>query len=157
MHMGKISLSYKDYHELKVGSARVNLQSVVAGKETSLILSYTVGEVGIADGGVLKILFPISTDVPDVQFEDKNAPNLVRLLCKKKGIELVGYSRNNGLKGKVHERPWTNGFIIFVKKGYLSKGDMISVEFHNWRMQTYVEETFEFRIVVDSFNTGRFV
>ena len=155
--MKKNGLCYQDYYQDKAGSAFINVKSAVAGKLVNCVVKYKVGKVGIADGGSLKVLFKISSDVPDVQFVDKKSSNYVELISDKPNVKLEGYSRTNGTKGKIYQRPWTNGFTVFVKNGYLTQKDTILIKFKNWRMQTFIEKGFEFKIVVDPFATGKFV
>jgi len=144
---------YKD----KIATSTLNIKQAIAGKKTNAILSIKIGEYGIADGGVIKILFRISSDIDDIQFTNSSLENYVKLTSSNKNIILTGYSRSNGLRGKVHARPWTNGFYIFVKNGYLLKGETLNIVFVNLRMQTIVEDTFEFKTVVDAFATGEYI
>lgn len=146
-----------NYYQKYIGKSRINIKSAVAGSEISCLLTYVVGETGIDQGGSLKILFRISADIPDVQFLAPKEKNYIQISSTNKNVVLQGYSRSNGAKGKIHERPWTNGFIIFVSGNHLSRGEKIFIRFNNWRTQTFLEDTFEFKIVVDPFATGKYI
>src|SRR5581483_8600126 len=148
-------MKYQDYYGARLGSATLSKKAVFAGQPANITLTYKAGELGVSAG--LKVLFQISSDVPDVQFDNPKWLNFVQLESSNKNLKLEGYSRQNGLKGKVHERPWTNGFIIFVKAGSLIKDQIIKVHFKNFRMQTYVEDKFEFRLMVDPFSTDKYI
>jgi len=155
--MGNKKTNYQNHYQDKLGSASIDIKKAVAGQLTNCKLTYKVGELGIADGGTLKLLLRISSDVPDVQFDSPQKPNFVKISSNKKTLKLVGHSRTNGAMGKIHERPWTNGFTIFAKEADLLEDGKIYIEFSNWRMQTIIEETFEFKFMVDPFATGKYI
>ncbi|OGK25135.1 hypothetical protein A3A46_02335 [Candidatus Roizmanbacteria bacterium RIFCSPLOWO2_01_FULL_37_13] len=145
-----------NYYQKYLGSAKINIKKAVAGSLINCLLTYTVGETGIDEGGALKVLFRISSDISDAQFINPYKDNYVKIFPNNKNVSLQGYSRSNGAKGKIHERPWINGFLIFVSGSYLSPGEKIFIQFKNWRAQTFIEDTFEFKFVVDPFATGRY-
>lgn len=138
-----------------LGDAKIHTYKLVAGSTSDFSITYTVGSTGIADGGVIKILTRISSDMAEVQFEDSNKQNYVELTTSA-GCHLAGYSRLNGFKGKLGVRPWTNGFMIFIKEGYLLAGEKVQINFKQVRVQTIYEETFEFKFLVDPYATGEF-
>lgn len=145
----------KNIYSEHLAEAKLDIKQATAGHLTNCKLQLKVGKYGIADGGALKVLFRISADVDDVQFTNPEEHNYVSFETSA-NAELIGYSRHNGLKGKVHARPWTNGFVVFIKGGYINQGEIIQVLFKNFRMQTIVEDTFEFKVVVDAFATGEY-
>lgn len=153
----KQKLDYQTYYQNRIGTAEIDINSAIVGRQTDLLMTYKVGELGIGNNGSLKVLFRISTDIPDVQFEEKDKFNYVKLWSTKQDVHFIGYSRTNGAKGMIFQRPWTNGFTIFVKNGFLSEGDKISIQFKKWRMQTYLEKSFEFKIIVDPFAVGKYI
>ncbi|MCA9383323.1 DUF3604 domain-containing protein [Candidatus Dojkabacteria bacterium] len=146
----------KNIYSKEIATAKIDIKTAVAGKHTDAQLDIKIGKYGIADGGAIKVLFRISADVDDVEFTDSSKENYVSIKSDAK-VDLQGYSRSNGLKGKVHARPWTNGFVVFIKGGYLLPNENISIEFKNFRMQTIVEDTFEFKILIDAFSTGEYL
>lgn len=146
-----------NYYQKFIGSANINIKQAIAGCLINCVLTCTVGETGINDGGSLKILFRISADVPDVQFSKSDGNNYVKITSSNKQAILKGFSRKNGAKGKIHERPWTNGFTIFVSGNHLFPQEKIYIEFKKWRIQTFSENSFEFKFVVDPFSTGKYI
>ena len=42
--------------------------------------------------------------------------------------------------GKVHERPWSKGFVVNFSNDSLSEGEKIYFDFKDWRMQTFKEK-----------------
>src|SRR5205814_2423281 len=65
---------------------------------------------------------------------------------------------------KLNIRPWDKTLMIRVMRGFLREGDTITVRFGDrrqgspgMRVQTFVEPTFEFRVLVDAFATCDYV
>src|SRR5205814_7565565 len=65
---------------------------------------------------------------------------------------------------KLNIRPWDKTLMIRVVRGFLREGDTITVRFGDsrqgsagMRVQTFVEPTFEFRVLVDAFATCDYV
>jgi hypothetical protein len=65
---------------------------------------------------------------------------------------------------KLNIRPWDKTLMIPVMRGFLREGDSITVRFGDprqgspgMRVQTVVEPTFEFRVLVDAFATCDYV
>ena len=61
---------------------------------------------------------------------------------------------------KDNQRPWGKTIHVKVLKGYLRRGDTITLTLGDcgggspgWRMQTFVEETFEIRVLLDRYAT----
>ncbi len=150
-------VQYQKHYEGKIGKASLDINKAIAGSDIDCKLTYTVGDLGIDDSGSIKILFRIVTDAANPQFEDSHQPNYVKITTSNKKIKIIPGLRSGGLIGKVYERPWSKGFTINFLGDHLSKGDNICFNFKNWRVQTFCEKTFEFKILVDPFATGRYV
>ena len=59
--------------------------------------------------------------------------------------------------GKIDVRPWTKGLVLNFSNHYLKEGDEIYLDFKSWRMQTFGEKTFEFKVLVDPFATAKYL
>lgn len=131
---------------------------VVAGSHASLTYTYTAGKFGIDDTGGIKICFRATSDIGKPQFTRPEAPNYVTVEASNGvGLDVMFDPRLN-------IRPWTQTLFIRTKSGFLRAGDRITVRFGDrsggspgMRMQTNVEESFEFRTFVDALATYEFV
>ena len=91
------------------------------------------------------------------QFDDPAAPNY----CT---IRTTGDCRiEPRWDPKGNTRPWVHSLYLKVTRGYLDRGEQIVVLFGDtsegspgWRMQTFPEETFEFKTLVDPIGTYEF-
>ena len=129
-----------------------------AGSFQSFALTYTAGYFGIDDTGSIKIVHRFASDMGKPQFDDPTAPNYVTVEASNKAVLDVRYD------GKQNIRPWDKTLYIKVVRGFLREGDRIIVRFGDprqgspgMRLQTFCEETFEFRILVDAFATYNYV
>src|ERR1700733_1832252 len=152
-----------------LGSLACDTTTVVAGSTEELILTYTVGRSGIADSGWLKLCFRFYSDW-DLQTTDPHGRDFAsaRLLSR----SLVGgaseasaatvqrLTTHYDVKGG--ERPFQKALLIHVKDGYLRPGDVIEIRLGDGRfggpgtrVQTFVEDEFEFHLFVDALGTSR--
>ncbi len=128
-----------------------------AGSYATLTLTYTAGCYGIDDSGALRICFRFASDQSRPQLDDPAAP----------GYTVVEASNGATLecrfdpKGNV--RPWDRTLYIKVVRGFLREGETITVRFGvtdggspGLRLQTFCEERFEFRVLVDPIATYNF-
>jgi hypothetical protein len=137
--------------EIDAGSAAIDLpRAVVAGSYQRFCLTYTAGFHGIDDSGSIKICFRFATDQGSPQFDNPEKENYVSAESSSgAGLELR-YDR------KLNVRPWGKTIHIRVRNGFLGEGDTISVHFGGnpgFRMQTFCEETFEFKVLADPIAT----
>ncbi|QGX99913.1 DUF3604 domain-containing protein [Roseovarius faecimaris] len=117
-------------------------------------LTYRVGEYGLDDTGAIKIVQRWTSDAGPVQFDDPQAMNHVRAEASN-GVELELHAERYP-----HQRPWYNGIRLTVKRGYMRPGDTITVHFGGtpgYRLQTFCESAFEFRVLADPCATGTFI
>ncbi len=128
--------------------------SVVAGSFQTCRLTYTAGFAGIDDTGSLKIVMRYATDAGRPQFDDPSAPNFVTAVASNGAHLQLRYDL------KDNTRPWGKTIHVKVLQGYLRKGDRITITFGDqsggspgWRTQTFVEHTFELRVLVDRYAT----
>ena len=129
---------------------------LVAGSYTTITLTYTAGHP-LDDTGCLKIAFRSVGDFGTPQFNAPAAPNY----C---AIRTTGDCRIEPRwdpKGNI--RPWNHSLYLKVMGGYLDRGERIIVVFGDtsggspgWQVQTFCEETFEFKTLVDPIATYQF-
>ena len=129
-----------------------------AGSFGSFTLTYTAGKFGIDDTGSIMIVHRFATDAAVPQFEDPTAPNFVSAEASN-GAELdIRYDH------KMNIRPWDKTLLVKVARGFLKEGDQLIVRYGDnrrgspgIRLQTFCEETFEFRVLADPIATCDFV
>ncbi len=141
-----------------LGSAELTPSgSFEAGSYASFTLTYTAGVYGIDDSGALRICFRFASDQSNPQFTDPKAPNYCTVEASNGAV--LDYR----FDPKANVRPWDRTLYIKVVKGYLSEGDHITVRFgvtdsgsRGMRLQTFCEDTYEFRVLVDPIATFNF-
>lgn len=143
-------------HEL--GSATISpTGDFAAGSHQTFTLTYTAGKFGIDDSGCLRIVFRFASDQTRPQFEDPAKPNYTVVEASNNAVLQYSYDP----KGNV--RPWDRTLYIKVVRGFMREGDTITVRFGDtgggspgMRLQTFCEDTFEFRVLVDPIATFNF-
>src|SRR6202040_3208899 len=125
-----------------------------AGSFQSFTLVYTAGYFGIDDTGSIKIVHRFASDMGRPQWTDPPAANYTTVEASNGAVLNVLYDP------KLNIRPWDKTLMIRVMRGFLREGDTITVRFGDrrqgspgMRVQTFVEPTFEFRVLVDAFAT----
>jgi len=147
------------YVKEKLGTAVLTPNHpIIAGNFTSFDIIYTAGYFGIDDSGSIKVIQRFPSDMGRPQFSDSSAENYV-------SVEVVGDAQvqyHYDVKNNI--RPWGKTLYIKVVNGYLKEGDQIVVHYGDSRqgspgirMQTFCEETFEYRVLVDAFATYEYV
>ena len=121
-------------------------------------LTYTVGAYGLDDTGAIKIVTRWTYDGGRVQFDDPAAMNYVTATASN-GVALALHSERHP-----HRRPWYNGLRITVEGGYMAPGDTITITLGDtsggspgYRLQTFCESAFEFKVLADACATGVFI
>jgi hypothetical protein len=121
-------------------------------------LTYTVGEYGLDDTGAIKVVQRWTSDQGAVQFDDPAAMNYVTASASN-GVHLALHNERYP-----HRRPWYNGLRVTVEKGFMRPGDTITIVFGDrsggspgYRLQTFCESAFEFKVLADPCATGVFV
>ena len=141
---------------------------MVAGAWDEIVLEYTVGESGIADGARLKIAFKFYTDWALFQTSDPAAANYASAEYAA-GPLAEGQSPATVQALKVtfdqkgHERPFQKALLIDIVDGYLNPDDRITIRLGDrrnggpgTRVQTFEEKGFTFRAFVDPLGTSKF-
>lgn len=128
-----------------------------AGSHASFTLTYTAGLFGIDDSGSLRICFRFAADQDTPQFTDPAGANYCTVEASNGAVLQVRWDP------KANVRPWDRTLWIKVVKGYLTEGDTITIRFGvtdhggpGMRLQTFCEDTFEFRVLVDPIATFNF-
>lgn len=141
------------------GRATIHPDSdVVAGSIGTWTLTYWVGRHGIDDGGHIKVAWRDSSDWRRPQFHDPGSPEFATVSTTGAAALEVSFD-NHG-----YVRPWRPCLTITVYDGALAEGDTVTVVYGDTgsgspgsMSQTFVEDSFEFRVAVDCFGTGRYV
>lgn len=151
-----------------LGKVTCNIEQLVAGEWTEVVLDYELGASGMADGAWFKATFKFYSDWALFQTTDPHAPNYVSAEYHA-GSLVSGQSPATVQSLKVrfdqkgHERPFQKAIIVDTVDGYLKAGDHIVIRLGDrrfggpgTRVQTFVEEGFRFRCYVDPLGTSRF-
>jgi len=129
---------------------------VIAGSMGTWTLTYTVGRLGIDDGGSIRIARRIVCDSERPQLDDPQGSGYTTVTTTG-DVRLIARYNGGGLI-----RPWRETLQIVVHDGSLKEGDMVVVVLGDRsrggpgiRMQTFRESEHIFKVLVDCFGTGR--
>lgn len=147
------------YLDDRMGRARLAPTAPVeAGSWQSFELVYTAGYFGVDDTGNIKICWRFATDMGRPTFDDPKAPGYTTAEASNGAVLRLDYDPKRNF------RPWDKTLIVKVERGFLRDGDTITVRIGDRRkgspgirVQTFVEPTFEFKILVDAFATYNYV
>jgi hypothetical protein len=167
-HVAPIGLYERNKALPFAGSVSCNVSRIEAGSWQEIILDYTVGASGIADGAWLKVTFKFYSDWALFQTSNPSAANFISAEYHAAPLALgqspaTVQSLNVRFDQKGHERPFQKAIIVDVADGYLNAGDHIIIRLGDrrrgpgTRVQTFVEDQFRFRCYVDPLGTSRFV
>jgi len=150
-------MPYSTYLPEHMGSAQLTPAGpFVAGSYAELTLTYTAGTFGIDDTGMLKVSWRTTSDMSKPQFSDP------------KGANFTTVEASNGAKleiwfDRLNIRPWANTILIRVGRGYLRKGDTITLRMGDrrqgspgYRLQTNCENKVALKTSVDAFAAYEF-
>jgi len=151
------------------GRATCSVSRLEAGAWAEILIDYEVGASGIADGAWLKTTFKFYSDWALFQTTDPSGANYLSAEYQA-GPLVPGQSPatvqalNVRFEQKGHERPFQKAIIVDVLDGYLNAGDHILIRLGDrrrggpgTRVQTFIEDSFRFRLYVDPLGTSRFV
>ena len=152
-------MPYARYMQEKLGTATIApAAAVTAGTYASFDLVYTAGYFGIDDSGSIKIVQRFASDMAAPQFVHPDKPNYVSVEADNGVRVRCSYEVKNNI------RPWDKTILIKAAYGYLRCGDRIIVRFGDTRkgcpgirMQTFCEDSWELKILVDAFATRDYV
>jgi hypothetical protein len=150
---------HSTYLPERMGTAEISpTGNFEAGSFQSFTLLYTAGYFGIDDTGSIKIVHRFASDMGRPQWSDPQAANYTTVEASNGAVLDVLYDP------KLNIRPWDKTLMIRVMRGFLRDGDTITLRFGDprqgspgMRVQTFVEPTFEFRVLVDAFATCDYV
>ncbi|MBT4043001.1 MAG: DUF3604 domain-containing protein, partial [Rhodospirillaceae bacterium] len=140
-------MPHSTYNIDKMGSASVSpMGRFEAGSYQEFTVVYRAGYFGIDDTGSIKLVHRFASDMGRPQFDDPAAANFTTVEASNGAILHVEYDMKRNI------RPWDKTLYIKVVRGFLRQGDEIIVRFGDRRqgspgirLQTFCEETFEFR------------
>jgi hypothetical protein len=102
----------------------------------------------------LRVCFRFASDQSNPQFDDPTAPGYTTVEASNGAVLEVRFDP----KGNI--RPWDRTLWIKVVRGYLCEGDRITIRFGDprqgspgMRLQTFCEDSFEFRVLADPIAT----
>jgi len=152
-------LPHSRYLPDKMGQATVSPDGTFeAGSFQEFTVTYTAGYFGIDDTGSIKIVHRFASDMGRPQFDDPSAANYVTAEASNGAVLHLEYDQKRNI------RPWDKTLYIKVVRGFLREGDQIIVRFGDrrhggpgMRLQTFCEQTFEFRVLVDAIATYNYV
>lgn len=156
-------MAHSTYLPEKMGSATVEVDgkpggSFEAGSFHEFTVTYTAGYFGIDDTGSIKIVHRFASDMGRPQFDNPTAPNYTTVEASNGAILHVEYDMKRNI------RPWDKTVYIKIVRSFLKEGDRIIVRFGDrregspgMRVQTFCEDTFEFRFLVDAIATYNYV
>ena len=151
-----------------LGTLTCETRTLTAGQWTELLIDYTVGGSGLADGAWIKGTFKFYSDWALFQTTDPKRDDYVSaeyvpgpLRPGQTPATVQGLSVRFDQKG--HERPFQKAIIIDIVDGYMNPGDRILVRIGDrrygakgTRLQTFVEDEFLMRWYIDPVGTSRF-
>jgi hypothetical protein len=152
-------MPHSTYLPERMGSASIEPTGAFeAGSYQSFTLTYTAGFFGIDDTGSIKIVHRFASDMGRPQFDNPAAANYVTVEASNNAVLDVRYDNKQNI------RPWDKTLYIKVIRGFLRQGDRIVVRFGDprggcpgMRLQTFCEDSFEFRVLVDAIATYDYV
>jgi hypothetical protein len=150
-------MPYSTYLPEHMGSAKLTPAGpFVAGSYAELTLTYTAGTFGIDDTGMLKVSWRTTSDMSKPQFSDPAAANFTTVEASNGAKLEIWFDRLN-------IRPWANTILIRVGRGYLRKGDTITLRMGDrrqgspgYRLQTNCENKVALKTSVDAFAAYEF-
>ena len=130
---------------------------VVAGEAGVWKIIYHVGRRGIDDGGVIKIAWRDVSDWEKPQFTDPASSGYSTVETTGPASVCAIYEKHG------YVRPWRSCVTISVSDDSLSEGDSVTLSLGDVttkhlgiRAQTYCQDVFEFRVIVDWCGTWRY-
>lgn len=141
-----------------IGSASISPAAPVsAGTIGTWTITIRIGRYGVDNSGALKVVIRSVTDWGQPQLKDPAADDYVTIAHTSSARIRASYEPFGGV------RPWSRSLWLQVYDGSLAEGDEITITLGDTsagsrgaRAQSYPEEAFEFRVLIDSFGTGIF-
>ncbi len=152
-------MPHSQYLPHEMGTATVTPEGAFeAGSYQQFVVTYTAGKFGIDDTGSIKLVHRFASDMGKPQLTDPAGANYVSAEASNGAILHMEFD------GKRNIRPWDKTIYIKVVRGFLREGDQISIRLGDRRggspgirMQTFCEDSFEFRLLIDAIATYNYV
>lgn len=143
-----------------LGSVRLlGPPTLTVREHATLQLVYTVGRFGLDDRGAMRIVMRFAWDGGSWQSEDPTAPNYVTVRAEPPRCTFRSKFEPYGAA-----RPWFRSWSCQVLGGCLVQGDQVIITIGDTsqgspglRAQTFAEDAWELRFLVDVCGTGHFV
>ncbi len=131
---------------------------IAAGQWGTWTITYIIGRYGVDNGGRIRVAMRLASDWATPQMEHPDQPHYLT-------VRTDGDAKLQAVHDPhAHYRPWFHVITIHVYDGYLEEGDRVRITFGDTagqgagtRAQTFRERAFEFRVLVESFETNVFV
>ncbi len=141
----------------EAGSASISPHApVMAGSWGTWTITYKVPPGGIDDGGSIRVAIRFASDWAIPQMNDPSGDHYLTVSCSRSETQLV-----SSWRARAHIRPYQPHLFIEVLDAPLESGDEITIVYgdcshggRGTRAQTFVQDKFDFQIVVDSLGTG---
>ncbi len=132
-------------------------EPIAAGQTGTWQLRYRVGRYGIDNGGRIKLAFRLASDWAVPQFDDPQGADYFTVSTTGRGKVTPTFS------AKGHYRPWFRTVTVWVSEYPLQEGDEVIMTLGDTsgggpgtRAQTFRESEFEFRLLIEPFESGVF-
>ena len=123
---------------------------IEAGSTGTWLITYHAGERGIDDGGSIKFAWRDTSDWGTPQFAEPGAADFASVATTGAAELRAAYERQRYI------RPWRRCVTVDVFDGWLRQGDTVTLTLGDTsggspgsRAQTFINDTFEFRVAVD--------
>ncbi len=130
-------------------------RKVVAGEFSTWTITFTAGEYGIDDGGTLVVAWKSVSDWDTPQFDEGSEPGFTTVTTTGDCLVKARYNK--------FVRSFGNSILIDVYRGYIKKGDKITITLGDtsqgslgMRAQSFCEREHEFRVFLDPCGTNRY-
>jgi hypothetical protein len=124
---------------------------------STLVIRYRAGQLGIDDGGRLRLAFRWTYDGGRLQTGDATQPNYVTATAS------CGVSLALAYGAEAHTRPFDRALTVTVREGFLAPGDTVTVVLGDtergspgFRLQSFAEDAFTVRVLVDAMGTQHY-
>lgn len=131
---------------------------IVAGRFGTWRVVFTVGRYGIDNGARLRVAMRLASDWGAPQTADPAGDNYLTVATTGDATVTARFGPGDGL------RPFMQALTVYVSRGSLREGDQVVVTYgdrsggsRGARAQSFAESRFEFRCLVEAFQTGVFV
>lgn len=135
----------------RLGSVRLEPSGPLEVRSMAVLrLVYTVGHHGLDDRGAFKVVMRFPADGGAWQLENPSEPNHVKIEASRPCDFRARFEAFG------NARPWFKALTVQVVGGCLREGDTVTLTL-SIRLQTFCEDAWRLRFLVDPCATGHFV